>query len=137
MRKLRLLLMMTPLLLAFTCDDDPSDDTPSGTWSLMKVTGGIAGVYHEFPQHTITWKFSYSGGRTIIVENNNTENNNAEDFFDTGVYDYQYVDNTINNSCEHTTEIDGMDFGCQDIDGTTMTFTQQFADGYVLTFRRN
>lgn len=137
MKKLRfLLLLLSPLLLAFQCDDDPSDDTPAGTWSLVNVSGGIAGVNHDFPEGMITWKFRLeNGGSTVTVTNNNTDAE-AEDFFDTGVYNYRYVDNTIPNSCEHTTEIDGIDFGCQRQRGNSLTLTQQSSDGYTLKFHK-
>lgn len=138
MKNLRfLLLLITPFLLAMSCDDDPSNDTPSGTWSLVHVTGGFAGVDEEFPEGAVTWKFgNFNGNRKVTVVNNNPEDAEAEDFFDTGVYNYRYVDNALPNSCQHTTEIDGINFGCQNQSGQTLILAQTEADGYTLTFKK-
>lgn len=134
MKKLVLLLMLSPLLLAMTCDDDPSNDTPSGTWTLTRVTGGIAGNNFEFEPGIITWKFAnYSN---IEVVNNNPADNEVVDFFETGTYDYDYVDNILPNSCEHIIVIDSIDFGCQQNIHDVLTFTQTESDGYTLTFLR-
>ena len=136
MKKIILLLLCSPLLWAFQCDEDdnPSDDKPIGTWNLVNVSGGIAGSDFNFPPGTITWKFNYDG--TVEVVNNNPADSNAEDFFETGTYTYEHVVNEIPNSCQHVMMIDNINLGCESLLVPVLTFTQVEADGYIITLKR-
>lgn len=125
--------MFSPLLLAMTCDDDPSDDKPAGTWSLISVSGGITGTEYNFEPGLITWKFNYDS--TVNVVNNNAEDSDAEDFFETGTYNYQYLPNEL-SGCENVIYIDSINFGCQDLRNPSYTLTQTTSDGYTLKFQK-
>lgn len=136
MRKLRLLLLLlSPLLLAFQCDEDEdvAFTTPTGSWDLVKVSGGITGATYEFAEGVIVWTFTPDG--TISIVNSN-ENENVEDFFETGIYNFSFVETTNPASCSHVMMINETDLGCRNITLPIMTYTQVGADGYVLTFNK-
>jgi hypothetical protein len=136
MREFRLLfLLLSPLLLAFQCDED-EDVTfmyPAGSWDFVNMSGGIAGLDYDFPEGTIVWTFTPDG--TISIVNNN-ENDNVEDFFETGTYYFSFVESTDPSSCSHVMMINETELGCRNISLPLMTYTQLGADGYVLTFKK-
>ncbi|MGV3459109.1 MAG: hypothetical protein ACO1N9_01515 [Flavobacterium sp.] len=139
MKKLRfLLLLLSPFLWAFSCDDDASNDTPSGTWRMVNVSGGPDAVNHEIEGGLITWKFTFgSEGHKLTVVNNNTDDE-IEDFFETGEYVYTYPDNNIPNTCEHKLQFEDINLGCQRISNIgVLTFTQLTPDGYIITLHKN
>ncbi|MGV3459108.1 MAG: hypothetical protein ACO1N9_01510 [Flavobacterium sp.] len=154
-----LLLLLAPVLLATSCQEDDAvlnttavvaepqqqpeepqeqeqPQNPTGdSWSLINVSGSIAGVSHNFPVGQITWTFNENA--TIDVVNNNPDQN-LEDFLDSGNFTYGFIPSEMpTNTCSEDLFVWCFVLGCQNIDGDTMTITQQFADGYTLTFRKN
>jgi hypothetical protein len=122
----------------FSCnssDNNSNDDTTlQGDWRLVTVTGGIAGTHDEFDQELVQWTFNANG--TVTVFNTNT-NDNKVDFMDSGDYVYSFMPNPATpQSCTEALVIDGVSFGCQSINGNTMTLSQVENDGYLVTLQK-
>ena len=81
------------LILVFTgCSTDNAhekNDKLGGTWSLINVSGGFAGIDEDFEKEAIVWKFDTKDG-TLIVANNDGSNaiNNG---LPTGTYTYSVL----------------------------------------------
>lgn len=142
MKRLSLALLFAGALSLASCSgDDTKDTTPdntpvTGTWSLVKVTGSIAGVTHEFEQGEVTWKFEEN---IEMIRITNTNDNTAKySGPESGHYDYQYVANeNTPQDCPVNLEVGSfLNMGCKEVDGNTMIFTQTEADGYVFTFKK-
>lgn len=125
--------------LAFTgCSDDENtnnDINPpdySGPWALINVSGSIAGVSDDI--ENVTWNFN-TDENTVTVTNANTDETD-EDFFENGTYSVTLQEDENAQDCNYNLRINSTDFGCIAIDGDAMTFTQQAADGYILTFEK-
>lgn len=152
-----LLVLLAPLLLATSCQEDdailnttalvPETEEPApqeteepqapatDSWSLINVSGSIAGVSHDFPVGQITWKFN--DDTTIDVVNNNADFN-KEDFLDSGNYAYGFIPSQMpTGTCSEDMFVWCFVLGCQNVAGDTMTITQTFSDGYTLTFKKN
>lgn len=131
MKKIKLLLGLFLVISLFSCND--SDDTKKITsqtlnenWMLLKSSGTIAGVMHEFPEGTITWKFHSNG--TVTIVNNNTDST-LLDGLDSGTYPYTITDNPNGSTCAKTIFINGIDFDCFSESNGEMNIGQTFADG--------
>ncbi|MBY8961345.1 hypothetical protein KJK34_01120 [Flavobacterium sp. D11R37] len=127
-------------LLFISCSDDDRRLPYSGeplepaTWQLVNVSGSIAGIDDDFEPGAVKWTFNTDN--TVTVVNNNTDEAKT-DFFDSGNYTYGYVENTDSpEACQNTIKISNIDFGCVNVTGNTMRFTQPYADGYILTFEK-
>jgi hypothetical protein len=156
-----LLLVLAPVLLATSCQDDdtvlqtaavieqPQEPEPTPeepplqdheiplgeSWNLVNVSGSIAGVNHDFPEGQIVWTFN--ADNTINVVNNNPDQS-VEDFLDTGNFAYGFFPSeNPTASCSEDFFVWCFVLGCRQIDGDVMTITQQFEDGYTLTFHKN
>jgi hypothetical protein len=99
-------------------------------WSLVKVSGSIAGVNNSFPEGMITWKFD-EANHTISIVNNNS-NEALEDIFNSGVYSYSITDNPTSGICNQKIEINATDFGCFSKTANKITITQSIVDGFDL-----
>tara|TARA_R110002126_G_scaffold168540_4_gene317034 strand:- start:1900 stop:2319 length:420 start_codon:yes stop_codon:yes gene_type:complete len=87
------LMLFFGLILVFTgCSTDNAhekNDKLGGTWSLINVSGGFAGIDEDFEKEAIVWKFDTKDG-TLIVANNDGSNaiNNG---LPTGTYTYSVL----------------------------------------------
>ena len=62
----------------------------------------------------------------------------AADFFDTGSYQFEFVNNEINpEDCDTILNINNTTFGCHNIANDTLILNDQPLDGYRLTFKKN
>lgn len=126
-------------LITFGCnsDDDAQQDTNAtlnGSWSLINVSGGFAGVDDDFEIGLITWDFDNSNLK-LTVTNNNTEEV-IYDGLSSGDYDFQVLTTTgeVGYLVIHN---HGIDHAI-----TTLTTSQLIldegvaADGFLLTFSR-
>jgi hypothetical protein len=124
-------------LLVFSCNDD--DDTQQhtdlmldGSWSLVNVSGGFAGVDDDFEIGLITWGFDHDNWKVTITNNNTV--NVIFDGLASGTYDYQLITATGE---EIDLVVDSFSFRM-----TTLTSEQLIldegvaADGFLLTFSR-
>lgn len=139
MKIINLILIILCSVSISSCNDDNSYDTIpqpelGGGWTLVNVTGGIAGTSDDFPEGEIQWIFNTNG--TVNIVNTNTDAAEV-DFFETGEYYFSMTPNTVTpESCALNLIIDNTNFGCLDIEGNVLTLNQVEADGYALTFHK-
>ncbi len=84
-------------LMAWSCNSNDDGQQSSGkkldgTWSLVNVSGGFAGVNDDFETGLIIWGFDTTNFE-ITVTNNNTETV-IFDGLPSGTYDYQILTTT-------------------------------------------
>lgn len=151
------LLLLAPLLLATSCQDDdvqlqttavqmpqqpqepqqPEEpeqpQSAEGRWSLINISGSIAGVSNNFPEGQITWTFNPDS--TIDIVNGNPDEN-VEDFLDSGNYVFGFIPNEMQSGCNEVMFVWCFTVGCQNISGDMMTLTQPENDGYTLMFKK-
>ncbi|HEX8269547.1 MAG TPA: hypothetical protein VF581_06610 [Flavobacterium sp.] len=118
------------------CDNDDSTTTEQvpGQWSLVNVSGGIAGINDSFPEGTIKWTYDEDTSTVTVVNNNADES--LEDIFATGTYNLSIIPSDNPSACPQQIIIYNMNLGCQNINGDEMTFNQAVDDGYILTLVR-
>lgn len=125
------------ILVLFGCnsDDDSQQNTDSaliGTWSLVNVQGGLAGVDDSFAIGTITWSFNENNSLLTVTNNNTTTV--IYDGFSSGTYNYQLL---THNDGNPSVIINSFEYNI-----TTLTASQLIldegvtADGFLLTFSR-
>lgn len=123
------------LILLFAGCSSESDSSQSnsidGQWKLVNVSGSFAGVSSDFAPGIITWDFN-STTQTVTVVNHNTDDN-LTDLFETGVYNYQIVENPNPDSCAEIIKIDNIEMGCFSLVDGTLHIDQAFLDGYTVT----
>lgn len=135
MKKSLFLLIAIPLL-AVSCNDDDNTaqaNNLQGRWNLVNVSGGLMGQDLDIPSGTITWTFGYN---TVKVINNNPADTSAEDFFETGNYNYEYSESEASIICTQTLKINNVDLGCVTVQDNTLKLTMQENDGYILILKR-
>ena len=121
------------------CTDDtnisPQDQSLNGTWKLINLSGGFAGLNENYPSGTITWTFN-SQNQTIIVDNN--EPTSKSFIFDSGTYNYSIIE--INN--QKYLKIENDEYGGLTISTNSLTVDQNDiswgvgADGFILIFEK-
>ncbi len=126
---LSLAILLLVLLPSCSNDSNPNTDIIQGQWKLINVSGTFAGIDNDFAPGLITWDFNPTT-QTVTVVNNNTDAN-LWDVFETGVYNYQIVDNS-EYPCGEIIEIDGIEMGCFSVTGDNFVIDQSIADGFRL-----
>ena len=115
MKTIKLLGLFILLFQLSACTDDFDDNLPEkpeptllGSWKLVNVSGGFANQNFDFEAGLITWTFN--DNQTVTIVNNNTDDSKA-DYFDSGIYPYEYV--LTNDSGQNINEviIDGQRMG--------------------------
>ena len=125
-----LLLTLVIVSLSFvgcSSDDDvPAQDSLEGNWSLVRITGGIAGITDTIPPNVI--KYNFSNGNLSVV-NNNPEPDFS--FLQTGNYTYELTTSNnqqvlvINDTTYEVISIDAEIFNLGDnrpVDGLAFAF---------------
>ncbi|MBU2905076.1 MULTISPECIES: hypothetical protein [Arenibacter] len=88
--------LMLALCLIFVlngCSTDSThekNDKVSGTWNLINVSGGFAGIDEDFEKGEIVWKFNAKDGTLIVA--NNDGSNPIYNGFPTGTYTYSVLE---------------------------------------------
>lgn len=135
--------ILLPLFaIAFTAcnnSDDASTNNPvviSGNFTLVNVSGSIAGVSNDFEPGVIKWHIDGENNSLAVINNFDDSNGTIEDFMETGSYTFETTTNETAGQCPYKYVAGENDLGCitQEEDGTII-FTQPYADGYVLTLQ--
>ena len=92
----RYIYLLVFALVVFACNNDddgtPNNDFPlEGQWSLVNVSGGLAGVDEDFEMGLITWDFEIQTQQVTVVNSNTAS---VFSGFQTGVYDFQVLTNS-------------------------------------------
>ncbi|WP_162126283.1 hypothetical protein [Flavobacterium phycosphaerae] len=119
-------------LLLSACSRDSNSTPPDpvqGQWKLVNVSGTFAGINHDFTPGLITWTFNPIT-QTVTVINNNTDTNKW-DVLETGVYNYQFVNNP-ESPCGESLDINGNVYGCYSVTNGTLVIDQAIADGFAV-----
>tara|TARA_R110002072_G_scaffold89655_4_gene200785 strand:- start:1225 stop:1644 length:420 start_codon:yes stop_codon:yes gene_type:complete len=134
------LMLFLGLILVFTgCSTDNAhekNDKLGGTWSLINVSGGFAGIDEDFEKGAIVWKFDTKDG-TLIVANNDGSNaiNNG---LPTGTYTYS----VLQEKDQFYLEVNDKEIGEIVIDKSQLVLDQNSttmgngADGFVMVLVR-
>ena len=80
------------MLVLLGCTNDNNhgnDDVVKGSWSLINVSGGIAGVDDDFEKGKIVWKFDAKGETLVVV--NNDDSNSIYNGLTTRTYAYSVL----------------------------------------------
>lgn len=127
------------IMTFFSCsDNDDKSYTPNESiihsWTLIKSSGTIAGITHEFPYGTIVWTFNIDN--TVTIKNNNTTEN-LQSGMPSGTYSFVINPNQTSASCEKKITINtNEEFLCLAIADTQMDINQGVADGINYHFER-
>ena len=128
-----LVLMLSTL--SCNSDDDTeqnSEPTLNGSWSLVNVTGGLAGIDDDFETGLIIWDFNQDN-LELTVTNNNTVNV-IYDGFPTGTYDYEIFTET---NGEMSVVINTVSYRVTTLASSQLVIDEGIvADGFLLTFIR-
>ncbi len=117
-------------------NDGTTHESVAGDYTLVKVSGSIAGVSNSFDPGVIRWHIDGENQSLVVTNNFDDNNGNIEDFLETGTYSFQATAADTAGQCDFKYMADDNDLGCLTVaeDGT-LTFTQPYADGYVLTLK--
>jgi hypothetical protein len=80
------------MLVLLGCTNDNThgnDDVVRGSWNLINVSGGFAGVDDDFEKGKIVWKFDGKTESLIVV--NNDASNSIYNGLPTGTYTYSVL----------------------------------------------
>ena len=127
MKNILVVLCLTLVFLNCKSDDDSQENsaTLQGEWSLVNVSGRLAGVDDNFDTGVIVWSFDQETF-TLTVTNTNTETV-VYDGLPTGTYDYKVL---TTDGVTSSLVIDDYDFSMI-IDTLTRT-TLLLDDGIVV-----
>lgn len=129
MKTLSLYLLLFSVFNFSACDDidDEANNTLKGTWSLVKVSGTIAGIENNYLTGKIKWTF---GETNVNVVNNDTEH--EYDVFETGTYPYALQHAEVGADCTETITINEVDLGCYYTYNNELYINQLANDGVLL-----
>ncbi|NNT72519.1 hypothetical protein HKT18_09855 [Flavobacterium sp. IMCC34852] len=133
MKKIIISLSIMLLVFQSSCSNDSNTNpnTIQGQWKLVNVSGTFAGIDNDFEPGLITWDFNQTTQMVSIV-NNNTDTDKW-DVFETGVYNYQILEDP-EFPCGEIIKIDGIDMGCFLVTNNSLVIDQSIADGFRLQF---
>lgn len=81
-----------------TNDRKKSNNDLEGSWTLVNVSGGFAGINNNFQLGWILWRFNPTT-QLLSVENNNPMENPLHDGFETG--NYSFSTTTTPSRCQN------------------------------------
>ena len=136
MKNILVALCLTLMFMNCKSDDDSHDNsgTLQGEWSLVNVSGGLAGVDDNFDTGVIVWSFNQET-LTLTVTNNNTEIV-VYDGLPTGTYEYKVL---TTDGVTSSLVIDDYDFSMiiDTLTHTTLLLDDGIVvDGFGVTFKR-
>jgi len=139
MKIINLLRINLLALLAISCcnndDGNPVNQQIEGKWHLVQVSGGFVGINHVYEPGTISWEFNANTNKLKVINTNTDEN--KQDIFDTGTYDFGFEPNTTTSElCPESIILDSIDYGCYTIDDDELTISQLESDGFLIKLIR-
>lgn len=139
--KLHLSITLLILFCVFTLTNCKKDDediccaypiTLEGSWSLVHIQGGFAGVDDVFENGIVVWYFD-TETNTILVENNNIDNTVLYDGLESGTYSYEIV---TENETDYL-YIESSNFGVLTYSSFQLSIDSNIgADGFLMVFER-
>tara|TARA_R110002049_G_scaffold90966_2_gene227403 strand:+ start:547 stop:966 length:420 start_codon:yes stop_codon:yes gene_type:complete len=126
------------LVLIFVLHGCSTESTPekkdkvSGTWNLMNVSGGFAGVDEYFEKGKIIWEFDTKDGTLLVT--NNDESGALYNGLPTGTYAYSILQGKDQDYLQlNDKEVGGIDVAkSQLVLDQNNTSSGSGADGFVL-----
>lgn len=128
----RMFSLCIAMIVFSSCSDDSevglvSSDDITGSWSLIRLEGGLSGIVTEFQPNDVTLDFS--ADQVTIASDDNYDIG-----FSVGVYDYQ-IESTVSGKALRVG--DGILNGSFELTTTQFTIDQRLWDGPLYTFVRN
>lgn len=127
------------LMFALTsCNDDDSTTTrpTAGTYSLVRVQGGLLGGNWQLSSDKVVWNINTAQDSVTIT--NNAPQNGTPSGLASGKYAYK-VENTAgtNGACDASLHVNNEYFGCYTKTSDTIKVNDLHADGFLYTFVKN
>ncbi|MEO1253758.1 MAG: hypothetical protein AAFY41_02560 [Bacteroidota bacterium] len=102
-----------------------------GSWNLINVSGGLAGINDSYNKGLIIWSF---GENMVEIENRSVDENYL-DTFESGKYPYQIINS--NNQLYQNLKVDGLNLGSiTTLNNRQLIVDQRAADGFLYFFER-
>jgi hypothetical protein len=123
------------VLMTLSChtndDNSPNEISIAGSWNLIHVSGGLAGIDDDFETGLITWSFNEETSSVLVV------NNNSEaviyDGFPSGNYTYSIE---LNEDIQ-TLIINDISMIIHTLTATDLILDEGIAvDGFLLSLKR-
>ena len=124
-------------LLSVSCNNNDDsmqnpDTTLDGSWSLVNVSGGFAGVNDDFEVGIITWDFNQDN-LELTVTNTNTANV-IFDGLPSGAYNYVFLTTTGEDV---SLVINSISYDLTTLSSSELVLDEGVAaDGFLLTYSR-
>lgn len=126
-------ILLSILMMSCSNDDDGNavvQSTIQGEWSLVKVTGGFAGVDEDIDKGTIEWDFDEASGMVTIT--NSISDASFNTILPSGTYTYSIsapadADNLIVNN---------VNLGRFTLSNSFFTVEESLVDGFTFRFER-
>jgi hypothetical protein len=135
----KILILGVALMFALTsCNDDDTNTPPppAGTYSLVRVQGGLVGGNWQLSRDKVIWNISTAQDSVTIT--NNAPQNGTPSGLASGKYAYK-VENTAgtNGACDVSLSVNNDYFGCYTKTNDTIKVNDLHADGFLYTFVKN
>jgi hypothetical protein len=127
-------ILLSVLLLSCSLSNDTTTTSRDGKWSLINISGGIAGIEINLEKGQITWVFDEANNNLIVEVNIDDPMIGLSE----GVYSFELK--TINN--EQFLFVNGTEFGALTVSETQLNIDQNItstgsgADMYAFQFVR-
>ncbi|WP_343912612.1 hypothetical protein [Aquimarina litoralis] len=126
-------ILLSILMMSCSNDDDGNavvQSTIEGEWSLVKVTGGFAGVDEDIDKGTIEWDFDEASGMVTIT--NTISDASFNTILPSGTYTYSIsapadADDLIVNN---------VNLGRITLENNFFTVEESLVDGFTFRFER-
>lgn len=111
-------------------DNSTQQETISGTWNLINVRGGLAGINNNYSKGDIKWAFDQTNA--ILTVENKIGNNNAF-YLHNGIYSFNIEDDQETKILF----IDNNDYRLVILSiDNSLIITDDFNDGFTAEFKR-
>lgn len=126
-------ILLSILMISCSNDDDGNaivQSTIEGEWSLVKITGGFAGVDEDIDKGTIEWDFDEASGMVTIT--NTISDASFNTILPSGTYTYSIsapadADDLIVNN---------VNLGRLTLENSFFTVEESLVDGFTFRFER-